>query len=212
MADVPDARPLQDSLAEWSKALASGASPQGRGFEPHSCHFATICRQMGSSAHSSDVKTKNYIAWRWLNGRAHAERRLGLRARLRPASGVPNIIHEGPHARRSAATGPFAAAVHRGKTAPIGAGFLQCRVVGLWRAAGYGRHTGCMQIVRRMARRWHVISPSRYTPPAICEYAFVGAPTPQPFKPNVCLRKHVGRPRAIPISCVSLPEWLRGWT
>jgi hypothetical protein len=26
-----------DSLAEWSKALASGASPQGRGFEPHSC-------------------------------------------------------------------------------------------------------------------------------------------------------------------------------
>ena len=27
-----------DSLAEWSKALASGASPQGRGLEPHSCH------------------------------------------------------------------------------------------------------------------------------------------------------------------------------
>ena len=27
-------------MAEWSKALASGASPQGRGFEPHSCHFA----------------------------------------------------------------------------------------------------------------------------------------------------------------------------
>ena len=31
----------QDSLAEWSKALAQGASPQGRGFEPHSCHFRT---------------------------------------------------------------------------------------------------------------------------------------------------------------------------
>ena len=31
----------QDSLAEWSKALAQGASPQGRGFEPHSCHIAT---------------------------------------------------------------------------------------------------------------------------------------------------------------------------
>jgi hypothetical protein len=29
---------IQDSLAEWSKALASGASPQGHGFEPHSCH------------------------------------------------------------------------------------------------------------------------------------------------------------------------------
>ena len=25
-------------MAEWSKVLASGASPQGRGFEPHSCH------------------------------------------------------------------------------------------------------------------------------------------------------------------------------
>ncbi len=32
----------QDSLAEWSKALAPGASPQGRGFEPHSCHFARL--------------------------------------------------------------------------------------------------------------------------------------------------------------------------
>ena len=29
-----------DSLAEWSKALASGASPQGRGLEPHSCQLA----------------------------------------------------------------------------------------------------------------------------------------------------------------------------
>ena len=36
---------MQDTLAEWSKALASGASPQGRGFEPHGCHFvfAIIC-------------------------------------------------------------------------------------------------------------------------------------------------------------------------
>ena len=32
----------QDSLAEWSKALASGASPQGRGFEPHSCQFSIV--------------------------------------------------------------------------------------------------------------------------------------------------------------------------
>ena len=31
-----------DSLAEWSKALASGASPKGRGFEPHSCHLLTL--------------------------------------------------------------------------------------------------------------------------------------------------------------------------
>ena len=32
----------QDSLAEWSKALAPGASPQAHGFEPHSCHAPTI--------------------------------------------------------------------------------------------------------------------------------------------------------------------------
>ena len=31
----------QDSLAERSKALAYGASPQGRGFEPHNCHIFT---------------------------------------------------------------------------------------------------------------------------------------------------------------------------
>ena len=31
-----------DSLAEWSKALAPCASPKGRGFEPHSCHFVRL--------------------------------------------------------------------------------------------------------------------------------------------------------------------------
>ena len=30
----------QDSLAERSKAVAQGAIPQGRGFEPHSCQYA----------------------------------------------------------------------------------------------------------------------------------------------------------------------------
>ena len=30
--------PHQDSLAERSKAVAQGAIPKGRGFEPHSCH------------------------------------------------------------------------------------------------------------------------------------------------------------------------------
>ena len=35
-----------DSLAAWSKALASGASPQGRGLEPHSCHrFPGRCHE-----------------------------------------------------------------------------------------------------------------------------------------------------------------------
>jgi hypothetical protein len=33
----------QDSLAEWSKALAQGSSPRGRGFQPHSCHRVRRC-------------------------------------------------------------------------------------------------------------------------------------------------------------------------
>ena len=37
---APASSSSHDSLAEWSKALASGASPQGRGLEPHSCHHA----------------------------------------------------------------------------------------------------------------------------------------------------------------------------
>ena len=38
-----DKEPRQASLAERSKALAQGASPQGRGLEPHSCHIS-CCR------------------------------------------------------------------------------------------------------------------------------------------------------------------------
>ena len=37
-AVVLESESQHDGLAEWSKALASGASPQGRGFEPHSRH------------------------------------------------------------------------------------------------------------------------------------------------------------------------------
>ena len=40
-----------DSLAEWSKALASGASPQGRGFEPHSCQPSGCQSSGGVPAH-----------------------------------------------------------------------------------------------------------------------------------------------------------------
>ena len=40
------ARSRHDSLAEWSKALASGASPQGRGLEPHSCHIVPQTRSL----------------------------------------------------------------------------------------------------------------------------------------------------------------------
>ena len=40
LGDITEGRSArQDSLAEWSKALAQGASPQGRGLEPHSCHL-----------------------------------------------------------------------------------------------------------------------------------------------------------------------------
>ena len=35
----------QDSLAERSKAVAQGAIPKGRGFEPHSCQFSFILQQ-----------------------------------------------------------------------------------------------------------------------------------------------------------------------
>ena len=31
-----------ESLAERSKAVAQGAIPKGRGFEPHSCHFSCM--------------------------------------------------------------------------------------------------------------------------------------------------------------------------
>ena len=31
-----------DTMAEWSKAVALGAIPKGRGFEPHWCHFQTF--------------------------------------------------------------------------------------------------------------------------------------------------------------------------
>ena len=49
-----------DSLAEWSKALASGASPQGRGFEPHSCHYVIwvclICLQPWQNLNKRDCR------------------------------------------------------------------------------------------------------------------------------------------------------------
>ena len=49
----------QDSLAEWSKALASGASPQGRGFEPHSCH--SLCATRQHEAKNVAIKNCNAV-------------------------------------------------------------------------------------------------------------------------------------------------------
>ena len=40
----------EGSVAEWSKALALGASPKGRGFEPH--HYHLFCFQI--KIHSID--------------------------------------------------------------------------------------------------------------------------------------------------------------
>ena len=79
----------QDSLAEWSKALASGASPQGRGFEPHSCHFVNPlpgqhrprktngenardpnfypnCRPNPTQPHTQDYNSQRGMSPRWI--------------------------------------------------------------------------------------------------------------------------------------------------
>ena len=41
-----------DSLAERSKAVAQGAIPKGRGFEPHSCHFLERAKMGGRYSES----------------------------------------------------------------------------------------------------------------------------------------------------------------
>ena len=51
-----------DSLAEWSKALASGASLQGRGFEPHSCHSVNKYTQ-GSLLTTVTAPMNTCCAW-----------------------------------------------------------------------------------------------------------------------------------------------------
>ena len=45
-----------DALAERSKAVAQGAIPKGRGFEPHRCHF-DVCQNCWSedSLHPMNV-------------------------------------------------------------------------------------------------------------------------------------------------------------
>ena len=68
----------QDSLAEWSKALASGASPQGRGHEPHSRHFC--CAVMVESLLASVVHSIRSI--RDTRGSFSAEGWVGLRTQV----------------------------------------------------------------------------------------------------------------------------------
>ena len=47
---------VQDSLAERSKAVAQGAIPKGRGFEPHSCH---LCLHLASTLASASVSLQD---------------------------------------------------------------------------------------------------------------------------------------------------------
>ena len=111
----------QNSLAEWSKALASGASPQGRGFEPHSCHFepsarwgliehrgdshshyGTIAksgepRNIPPTAHSSKCPSSTARAYPLVAGFANAGARAGLRFSLESAAKSRKAQHEEAH-------------------------------------------------------------------------------------------------------------------
>ena len=59
-----DSASIINGLAEWSKALASGASPEGRGLEPHSrqCPGRSGLSAYGSSSHTQKC------FWRWMHG------------------------------------------------------------------------------------------------------------------------------------------------
>ena len=107
-------RSAQDSLAEWSKALASGASPQGRGFEPHSCHcvckhFAPRALLKSSAAaptrprraRASSQRRPSNVVWRnslamlenncrALCAKAHADK--AIRGQLASASAAPAAL------------------------------------------------------------------------------------------------------------------------
>ena len=49
-------------MAEWSKALASGASPQGRGFEPHSCQCLRRAPALSRLERSTDSAVHDWHA------------------------------------------------------------------------------------------------------------------------------------------------------
>ena len=59
--DVCPIAAAQDSLAERSKAVAQGAIPQGRGFEPHSCHLAAV---LAAASHNNQKYTWPGSNWR----------------------------------------------------------------------------------------------------------------------------------------------------
>ena len=54
---------LDDGLAERSKAVAQGAIPKGRGFEPHRCHFAHALTRCGAESHA--LNASDYLDFAW---------------------------------------------------------------------------------------------------------------------------------------------------
>ena len=46
---------VRDSVAEWSKALRSGRSPKGRGFEPHRCQIL-LQQNVGMAAQRMQIE------------------------------------------------------------------------------------------------------------------------------------------------------------
>ena len=111
-AAVASTRP-QDSLAEWSKALASGASPQGHGFEPHSCHSWApapgpgACRRSAGSlrspsergfAESGSPATRNRTRDHLIAARLYSQMlcQLSYSRRCQPAGTTPPALGQTP--------------------------------------------------------------------------------------------------------------------
>ncbi len=55
------ARVSSDCLAEWSKPLAQGASPQGLGFESRSCHSLCFVKAFGARCARSEVDVESAV-------------------------------------------------------------------------------------------------------------------------------------------------------
>ena len=112
----------QDTLAERSKALAQGASPQGRGFEPHRCHslnfvssapdghitlqsrqcFRQPQRQRESLHHLDSHDTVSERLRRWTRNPLGSARRgsnpLGVDACAKSLAGFPSCCRREPTA------------------------------------------------------------------------------------------------------------------
>ena len=105
----------QDNLAEQSKAVAKGAIPQGRGFEPHSCHLATV------NNHTRKIKQYTWPGSNWRPSACEADviatrPQVLAKALLRFVQSVlseifPRKLHGDAILHCCAATGQFARVV-----------------------------------------------------------------------------------------------------